>query len=62
MTVPVPRFICAIQHFPDRRLGDLTKEIRCVLASSAIGRHLPSGSRIAVAVGSRGIADLSEIV
>lgn len=62
MAVFVPRFVHVLQHFPDRRLSDLTKEIRRALASSTIGRRLPSGSRIAVAVGSRGIANLSEIV
>jgi hypothetical protein len=64
--VTIPRFVPIVQHFPNRGLSDVTKCIRDELASRDIGARLlgrsPRGSRIAIAVGSRGIANLSDAV
>ena len=55
-------FIPVRQHFPDRTLNDIQGTVRNSLESSAVVAGLAPGSRIAIAVGSRGIANLPEIV
>jgi len=58
----VPRLTPAVQYFPGRALPNVNASVRNELASAGIGDHLPARSRIAIAVGSRGIANLSEVV
>jgi hypothetical protein len=54
------RLLDVRQHFPDRSLQDIPGTISRELAS--FGAELPKGSRIAIGVGSRGIANLATIV
>ena len=57
-----PRFAPVVQRFADRGMRDVTGAVREQLALSAIVEHLHPQSRIAIAVGSRGIANLAEVV
>ena len=50
------------QHFPDRSIADIPGAIRREMAGSGFAERLPPGARIAVGVGSRGIANLAVIV
>ena len=57
-TVALPRFVKVRQHFEKGRIGDIAKEVRTQLAP-----HLTNlqGKRIAIGIGSRGIANIKEI-
>jgi hypothetical protein len=57
--VALPRFVKIKQHFEKKRVSDITKEVRTQLAPHLT--HL-QGKRIAIGIGSRGIANLKEIV
>jgi len=50
------------QHFPDRRLADVGADARRELEASGFASRLPAGARVAVGVGSRGIANIDAIV
>ncbi len=50
------------QHFPSHRLPDIGAEVRRQLDAAALHRQLPPGAEVAIGVGSRGIANLAEIV
>ena len=50
------------QHFPDRSIHDIPATISRELASSNIPGGLKPGARIAIGVGSRGIANIAMIV
>jgi hypothetical protein len=50
------------QKFPHRALPDLPGALRSELEASGLAASLPSGSRIAIGVGSRGISNLATIV
>ena len=50
------------QNFPNRAVRDISGTVRQRLELSGLTSRLPPGSRIAIAVGSRGIANLAEIV
>lgn len=50
------------QHFPSHRLPDITGEVRRQLDAAALDRRLKPGDEVAIGVGSRGIANLAEIV
>ena len=50
------------QKFPHRAIPDIPATLRQELGSSGLASTLPPGSRIAVGVGSRGIANLAVIV
>ena len=56
--VALPRFVKVRQHFEKEQIGDIAKEVRTQLAP-----HLTNlqGKRIAVGIGSRGIANIKEI-
>ena len=56
------RILLVRQRFPDRSLKDIPGEVHRALASAAFGAGLKPGSRIAIGVGSRGIANLGAIV
>lgn len=56
------RLLPVRQHFPDRSLGDVRKEVLEQLGVSRFGERLPKGGRIAIGVGSRGISNLDVIV
>jgi len=50
------------QHFPDLRLNDLPAEVHRELESAGFAARLRPGAKIAIGVGSRGIANLAVIV
>src|SRR5580698_3124103 len=60
--MPFARLLNVHQQFPDRRVHDLPGTISQELASAEFGAGLAPGSRIAIGVGSRGIANQAAIV
>lgn len=56
------RLVRVRQRFPDRSIKDIRAEVQRQLASAAFGAHLKPGSRVAIGVGSRGIASIGTIV
>ncbi|HTS75288.1 MAG TPA: hypothetical protein VMG40_03740 [Bryobacteraceae bacterium] len=56
------RLLNVRQNFPDRRVRDIPTAISQELASAGFGANLRPGARIAIGVGSRGIANLPSIV
>src|SRR5580704_13136981 len=50
------------QKFPDRRGADISSTVQKELAGSHFGENLKPGARIAIGVGSRGIANVAAIV
>ncbi len=58
----LPRFVRIEQSFPDRTISDIPSHIRRELSQSDFVRRVPKGGRVAIGVGSRGIANISTIV
>ena len=58
----LPRLVEIRRTFPDRSLPDVYRAVREEMDSAAWVAAVPSGSRIAVGVGSRGIANIDTIV
>src|SRR5580693_5266421 len=56
-----PRLFRVRQHFPDRRIPDVAAAVQQQLHNSAFEARLQPGSRIAIGVGSRGIANIATI-
>jgi hypothetical protein len=57
-----PRLIRVRQNFPDRSIKDIPAEVRRQLSEAGFAARLKPGSRIAIGVGSRGIANIAAIV
>jgi hypothetical protein len=60
--MPFARLLNVHQNFPDRSIRNIPGVISQELASAEFGATLAPGSRIAIGVGSRGIANLAAIV
>lgn len=58
----LPRLVEIRQHFPDRSLPDVYRAVREEMQAADWVARVPAGSRIAVGVGSRGIANIDVIV
>ena len=58
----LPRCAVVRQNFPRRGLGDVRGAVREAMRAAAPLDGLPAGARVAVGVGSRGIARIDEIV
>lgn len=58
----LPRFVRVHQSFPDRRIKDIRGHVHRELAQAGFGKRIPKGARIAIGVGSRGIANIATIV
>jgi hypothetical protein len=56
------RWLRVRQHFPDLRIADVRAEVRARLEQAGVGAPLAAGARVAIGVGSRGIADIDAIV
>ena len=56
------RLLMVRQHFPDRRIPDIPIEVRKQLSEAGFASPLKPGSRVAIGVGSRGIANIATIV
>ena len=57
-----PRLLPVKQNFPDRAIRDVAGEVRRQLSASGFAAGLKPGARIALGVGSRGIANVATIV
>jgi len=60
--IPLPRMVRVQQHFPQDELSDIEGAIRGELRRHEIIRRVKKGMRIAIAVGSRGMAEVPRIV
>lgn len=58
----VPRMLHVEQDFPKLRLNDIRETLQRQFARKEIGNRIASGMNVAIAVGSRGISRLEEIV
>lgn len=58
----LPRFVRVHQSFPDRRIHDIREHVLQELAAGGFAQRVPKGGRIAIGVGSRGIANIALIV
>jgi hypothetical protein len=56
-----PRFVGAEQSFPNRAIANIEEHIRQELTSSGVAKRVPKGARIAIGVGSRGVANIARI-
>ena len=56
------RLLNVHQKFPDRRVADIPSTVNQELAAAGFGQNLKPGARIAIGVGSRGIANVATIV
>jgi hypothetical protein len=56
-----PRLLLVRQKFPDRKIADVPGEVRKQLTASSFGKRLAPGSRVAIGLGSRGIANIAVI-
>ena len=59
--MPFSRLLTVRQHFPDRSISDIPGAIAAELAGSGFGSNLKPGARIAIGIGSRGIANIATI-
>ena len=59
---PLPKFYKIRQIFDDKHISDIPAEIASQLSRAGTLDLVKNGQTIAVAVGSRGISNLSEIV
>lgn len=57
-----PRLIPVRQHFPDHKIPDVSDAVRRELQASGFSSRVQPGARIALGVGSRGIANIATIV
>ena len=58
----LPRLLPVRQHFPDRSLRDVAAEVHRQLSDAQLAARVKPGARVALGVGSRGIANLAAIV
>ena len=58
----LPRLLPVRQKFPDRRIQDIPAAVERELAASGFASRVKPGGRVALGVGSRGIANISTIV
>lgn len=56
-----PRLYLVRQNFPDRRVADIPGTVHKELGSAGFGASLKPGSKVAIGVGSRGIANIATI-
>jgi hypothetical protein len=56
-----PRLFLVRQYFPDRAIRDVSAEVNRQLHDSGFASRLQPGSRVALGVGSRGIANIANI-
>jgi len=60
--MPLPRLLPVRQHFPDHRIPDVRDEVLRQLNASGFAARLKPGAKVAIGVGSRGIANIAAIV
>lgn len=59
--VPLPRMVRVVQEFATPGPCDVEAEVRRQVGAPEIARRIPRGGRVAVGVGSRGIAEVARI-
>ncbi len=59
--MPGIRLLPVRQNFPDRRIRDVNDEVQRQLAASGFSSRLKPGARVAIGIGSRGIANIAAI-
>jgi len=59
--IPIPRMARAAQRFDRPQVSDVEADLLRGLSAKGVFRSLAAGARVAVAVGSRGIANLPEV-
>ena len=59
--IPLPDLVLLRQRFPHTQLDDISGAVVTALDGAGVQAKVPSGARIAVAVGSRGIANIATI-
>jgi hypothetical protein len=57
----LPRMLPVRQHFPDRSIPDVRGEVLRQLGARQFGSRVKAGARVAIGVGSRGIANIATI-
>lgn len=62
LDVPMPLGLWVHQRFDRGNLADVRAAVREQVASTGVDARIPAGGRVAIAVGSRGLACLPEIV
>ena len=60
--VCLPKMVRARQNFPATEVADIDATLRSELRRPEIAARVKPGMRVAVAVGSRGVADLPRLV
>jgi hypothetical protein len=60
--VAYPRLLPVKQNFPDRRIADIPAEVQKRLSTADFASRARPGARVAIGVGSRGIANIAVIV
>jgi hypothetical protein len=60
--MPLPRMATAQQMFDVSRIADVPGEVRRQLAEFGLNRRVLPGQRIAITAGSRGVANIAEII
>lgn len=59
--IPVPRMVRVQQSFPSTRITDVAVSLHGELAKSGVLSRIKPGMSVAIAVGSRGVADISTL-
>jgi hypothetical protein len=60
--IPLPRMVKIRQHFHAPEIGDVAKAVRQAIHDANVLPRIVAGDRVAIAVGSRGIADIPVMV
>jgi hypothetical protein len=60
--VPLPEMVLLHQHFPRPRVNDIEAAVAGALEQAELTNELRLGARVAIAVGSRGIAEIATVV
>lgn len=62
MNKEIPRFFRVRQHFKSDRIENIDSVVSAQIGSSSLPKNLKAGQSVAIAVGSRGISRIGEIV
>lgn len=60
--IPLPRMVKVRQHFHAPEIDDVASAVRRAITEAGVMRRIAPGDRVAIAVGSRGVADIPTIV
>ncbi len=60
--VPLPALVLLRQRFPRPRLSDIAATVAIIIEKSEVATQITPGARIAIGVGSRGIANIALII